>query len=294
MTITSMTGFSRSSGSHAGNTYAWELKSVNGKTLDLRLRLPTGFDHLDIPVRQTLAQSLKRGNVQINLTLFENASAGKLAINREVLQTYVELAEQLRQQIGGPALTAAALLTMKGVIEIATPLTDEATLASRDAALLSSLAEAALALTQARQSEGAKLLTIITNQLDQISNLQQRASANPSRQTDAIKARLKQQVANLLEAGMPDEQRLAQEAALLATKADIQEELDRLAVHIAAAQALLNSNEPVGRKFDFLAQEFNREANTLCSKAGDASLTAIGLDLKTVIDQMREQVQNIE
>ena len=294
MAITSMTGFARSSGSHEGRAFAWEIKSVNGKALDLRLRLPTGLDHLDIPVRQALAQSLKRGNVQINLTLSDSATASKLSINREVLQVYVDLAGQLRQQLGGPPPSAEALLAMKGVVELAAPEADEATLASRDRVLMAALHEAAKALTATRQAEGAKLLAIITAQLGQIASLLKSASAHPSRNAEVIKLRLRQQVAALLEAGMPDEQRLAQEAALLATKADIQEELDRLAVHISAAKTLLMSAEPVGRKFDFLAQEFNREANTLCSKAGDASLTAIGLDLKTAIDQMREQVQNIE
>ena len=293
-TITSMTGFARASGSHDGQAFAWELKSVNGKALDLRLRLPTGFDHLDIPARQALAQVLKRGNVQVNLSLTETGGATKLTINRDVLQTYVALAKDLQKQVGGPDVSAEALLSMKGVVEMAATETDETALAARDKAILKSLDEAIVALAAARLAEGAKLSAIIAAQLDQIAELHKRATANPSRKADAIKARLREQVASLLEAGMMDEQRLAQEAAILATKADIQEELDRLGVHISAAKLLLTSKEPVGRKFDFLAQEFNREANTLCSKANDAGLTQIGLDLKTVIDQMREQVQNIE
>jgi len=173
-------------------------------------------------------------------------------------------------------------------------LVDEAQMAARDKAFLASFTEAVAELNKARQAEGAKLSAIIAAQLDQVAALHKAASANPSRKPEAIKARLKEQVSALLEAGLVDEQRLAQEAAMLATKFDIQEELDRLSVHISAARQLSASTEPIGRKFDFLAQEFNREANTLCSKANDASLTAIGLDLKTVIDQMREQVQNIE
>ncbi len=294
MTITSMTGFARASGSHHGCAYAWEIKSVNGKALDLRLRLPSGFDHLDIPVRQALAQEIKRGNLQINLSLTETSSGSKLSINREVLQQYVQLANDLRQQIGGPEPSVEALLAMKGVIELGNSEVSETVATERDKQLMESLNEAITSLCQARKVEGAKLSGIITAQLDQITALHKNAAANPSRKADAIKARLKVQVAALLEAGMPDEQRLAQEAALLATKADIQEELDRLAVHISAARNLLATKEPVGRKFDFLTQEFNREANTLCAKANDTGLTAIGLDLKTVIDQMREQVQNIE
>ena len=293
-TITSMTGFARASGSHDGQAFAWELKSVNGKALDLRLRLPTGFDHLEIQARQALAQVLKRGNVQVNLSLTETGGATKLTINRDVLQTYVALAKDLQKQVGGPDVSAEALLSMKGVVEMVATTTDETVLAARDKAILKSLDEAIVALAAARLAEGAKLSAIIAAQLDQIAELHKRATANPSRKADAIKARLREQVASLLEAGMMDEQRLAQEAAILATKADIQEELDRLGAHISAAKLLLTSKEPVGRKFDFLAQEFNREANTLCSKANDAGLTQIGLDLKTVIDQMREQVQNIE
>ncbi len=289
-----MTGFARASSSHDGQAFAWELKSVNGKALDLRLRLPTGFDHLDIPARQALAQVLKRGNVQVNLSLTETGGATKLTINRDVLQNYVALAKDLQKQVGGPDVSAEALLSMKGVVEMAATTTDETVLAARDKAILKSLDEAIVALAAARLAEGAKLSAIIAAQLDLIAELHKRATANPSRKADAIKARLREQVASLLEAGMMDEQRLAQEAAILATKADIQEELDRLGVHISAAKLLLTSKEPVGRKFDFLAQEFNREANTLCSKANDAGLTQIGLDLKTVIDQMREQVQNIE
>ena len=293
-TITSMTGFARASGSHDGQAYAWELKSVNGKALDLRLRLPTGFDHLEIQARQALAQVLKRGNVQVNLSLTETGGATKLTINRDVLQTYVALAKDLQKQVGGPDVSVEALLSMKGVVEMVATTTDETVLAARDKAILKSLDEAIVALAAARLAEGAKLSAIIAAQLDQIAELHKRATANPSRKAGAIKARLREQVVSLLEAGMMDEQRLAQEAAILATKADIQEELDRLGAHISAAKLLLTSKEPVGRKFDFLAQEFNREANTLCSKANDAGLTQIGLDLKTVIDQMREQVQNIE
>ena len=294
MAITSMTGFARTSGNHEGCSFAWELKTVNGKALDLRLRLPGGFDHLEVPARQILAQDLKRGNVQVNLTLSETNAASKLSVNQEVLQQYVGLANNLRQQLGGPAVSAEALLGMKGVIELAAPAVDEASLAARDKVVLAALAQATAALLVARKTEGANLSLVLIGQLLNISNLHKRASEHPSRKAEAIKARLKQQVSALLEAGMPDEQRLAQEAALLATKYDIQEELDRLSVHIDAAHGLLKSKEPIGRKFDFLAQEFNREANTLCSKANDAGLTAIGLDLKTVIDQMREQVQNIE
>ena len=213
-TITSMTGFARASGSHDGQAFAWELKSVNGKALDLRLRLPTGFDHLEIQVRQALAQVLKRGNVQVNLSLTETGGATKLTINRDVLQTYVALAKDLQKQVGGPDVSVEALLSMKGVVEMAATTTDETVLAARDKAILKSLDEAIVALAAARLAEGAKLSAIIAAQLDQIAELHKRATANPSRKADAIKARLREQVASLLEAGMMDEQRLAQEAAI--------------------------------------------------------------------------------
>jgi uncharacterized protein (TIGR00255 family) len=245
-------------------------------------------------VRQALAAAFKRGNLQVNLTTQSHGSGERVAINREVLDTYLKLAEELKAKLSVAAPSVDGLLGLKGVIEVLGEERDEAAQAALDAALLASLQDAIASLVAARDSEGAQLEKLLAGQLAEIEKLHARALTNPARQPEAIRARLKAQVAELAGTAAFDEQRLYQEAVLLATKADVKEELDRLSVHIAAARALLKSAEPVGRKFDFLAQEFNREANTLCSKANDSSLTAIGLDLKTVIDQMREQVQNVE
>ena len=294
MTISSMTGFARASSAQANLTWVWELKSVNGKALDFRLRVPSSLEHLEVPARQILPRHFKRGNFQVSLAVQENGGAERVSINRDVLEQYITLATELRQRIGGPQTSVESLLSLKGVIESKGVERSEEQQSAVDKAILASLESACAALSQARKTEGKDLAMLVAGQIDQIENLHAAATTNPSRQPDAIKQRLREQVASLMDVAKLDDSRLAQEAAFLATKVDVKEELDRLAVHIAAARTLLRSAEPIGRKFDFLAQEFNREANTLCSKANDASLTAIGLDLKTVIDQMREQVQNIE
>jgi uncharacterized protein (TIGR00255 family) len=295
MTMTSMTGFARSTGNHGPSTWQWEIKSVNGKALDVRLRLPPGLDHIENEVRSRTAKAVKRGNLQVNLQLNAGRASEIYALNEDVLSRYAEMAERLRDKFHGQPLQPELLLSLKGVVEAIPVMLDEAENAERDAALLASYGEALSALVQARTEEGARLQAVLQAQLDRVSDLTREAAANPSRKVEAIRLRLTEQVARLMETGQNwDEQRLHQEAIILATRADIQEELDRLNSHLAAAAALMRSREPVGRKFDFLTQEFNREANTLCSKANDVSLTAIGLELKTVIDQLREQVQNIE
>ena len=294
MSVSSMTGFARASGHGADVSWVWEAKSVNSKTFDVRLRLPTGLEHLDAPVRQFLAKAFKRGSLQVNLSLQGAAEKEQISINQEVLGQYVAMAKGLQDELGAAPFQIEGLLALRGVVEAkATPRSEDQQV-TLDTALLASFEAAVTGLNDARKAEGKSLGVVLTKQLEQIERLHAAAVANPSRQPEAIRARLKAQVAQLIDIAKLDETRLAQEAALLMTRADIQEELDRLAVHIAAARSLLNAPEPVGRKFDFLAQEFNREANTLCSKANDSSLTSIGLDLKTVIDQMREQVQNIE
>jgi uncharacterized protein (TIGR00255 family) len=289
-----MTGFARDSAELGAVAWTWELKSVNGKALDIRLRLPVGFEQLEQPVRQALNAGFKRGSLQVNLATQVHGSAERITINREVLDTYLTLASGLRKKLGGAPPTVEGLLGLRGVIEVQGEVRDDAGQASLDAALLQSLQRAIVALTISRREEGAQLQRLMNDHLGQIEKLYAAALTNPARQPEAIRARLKAQVAELVDGVGLDDQRLYQEAVMLATKADVKEELDRLSVHITAARVLLKAAEPVGRKFDFLAQEFNREANTLCSKANDSSLTAIGLDLKTVIDQMREQVQNIE
>jgi uncharacterized protein (TIGR00255 family) len=295
MPISSMTGFARAAGERNGLFWQWELKSVNGKALDVRLRLPPGFEALEIPARAALTQGLRRGNVQASLSVSGEVARETVRLNQDILDRLVAAGEALRERIGGESLRADVLLSIRGVVEVTTVPEDEAEVEQRHAAMLASLREALAALVSARREEGLRLETVITQQVRRIAELAESARAHPSRAPEAIRARLAEQVARLLETGAQlDPDRLHQEAVIAATRADIQEELDRLQSHVEAALTLLGSSDAIGRKFDFLAQEFNREANTLCSKASDRALTLIGLDLKTVIDQLREQVQNIE
>ena len=295
MTLKSMTGFARASGEAEGFSWVWEVRSVNGKGLDVRVRMPPGLEALEPDIRKAAARRFKRGNFQANLHLSRAAEAASMSINTQLLEWYVAQARKLAQTLGDDAAPAdpVRLLAMRGVVEA----TDQTLRLFEDLGqdLLASLEEALDALAAARAEEGARLAEIIEGQIGRIEELTRQARHNPARSADAIRARLKEQVKRLLEAGEGlDEERLHQEAVLLATRADIAEELDRLDAHVAAARALLEENGPVGRKFDFLAQEFNREANTLCSKSNDAELTRTGLELKVVIDQLREQLANVE
>ena len=295
MTINSMTGFARNSGGFGDWSWQWEARSVNGKALDVRMRLPAGFEHLETELRQRIQKSMKRGNIQLGLSVNNDNAREAVSVNRAVLKDLAAVAEALRKEINAPPVQAENLLALRGVLEVQRCETSEEEAAARDSSLLSSFDAMLADLQKARGEEGKRLLLVLSEQMQRIGQLAIAARDNPARKPDAIRQRLKEQITRLLETGVAfDEARLHQEAVLVATRSDIQEELDRLNSHIEAAGDLLKSKEPVGRKFDFLAQEFNREANTLCSKAIDRSLTAIGLDLKTVIDQMREQVQNIE
>jgi uncharacterized protein (TIGR00255 family) len=295
MPLSSMTGYARASSALDGLHWQWEVKSVNGKGLDIRCRLPAGFETLDLPVREIAQKHLKRGNVQIGLTADHGGAEQQLAVNETVLEQILQLAERLRERLGGSPPQIEALLALRGVIDVSAPIADEAATARRDRAILKSAEEAFRALAVMRKAEGGKLAAVLGLHLDRIEKLVVAARDNPARSVEAIRARLAEQVARLMETGASfDRDRLHQEAVLLATRADVAEEIDRLFAHIGAARKLLQSDEPAGRQLDFLSQEFNREANTLCSKAPDRTLTAVGLELKTVIDQMREQVQNIE
>ncbi|QIG50684.1 YicC family protein [Nordella sp. HKS 07] len=295
MSLSSMTGYARASAALDGLHWQWDIKSVNGKGLDIRCRMPPGFETLDLPVREIAQKHLKRGNVQISFTSDRGGAEQKLAVNEAALEQVVALAEKLRERLGGAPPQIESLLALRGIIDVAESVEDEGQLARRDKAILKSVEEAFQALAVMRKAEGAKLGAILGQQLDRIEKLVIAARDNPARSVEVIRERLAEQVSRLIEANSSfDRDRLHQEAILLATRADIVEEIDRLFAHIEAARKLMQSREPAGRQLDFLAQEFNREANTLCSKASDKSLTAIGLELKTVIDQMREQVQNIE
>lgn len=292
--IRSMTGFARAAGAAGAWRWAWELKSVNSKGLDLRLRLPPGFDAIETDARARLGKALARGAVQAGLQAVREAAAPSVRVNEDLLAALLAaVARAPRVEGVGPA-TLDGLLAIRGVVEVSEGGDDEAALAQARAGALASLDEAIEALTQMRRVEGEALETVLRRRLDRIAELAEAADANPERKPEAVRARLAEAVARLDETGRFDRDRLHQEAILLATKADVREELDRLKGHVAAARDLLDAGGPVGRRLDFLAQELGRESNTLCAKSNDSALTAIGLELKVEVEQFREQVQNIE
>lgn len=297
MALQSMTGFARAAATSVdGATLAWELRSVNGKTLELRFRLPPGLERLEPAARQLAAKRFARGNIQATLTLAHAAGLARPPIvNEAFLKDLAGLAKRLEEHFGAARASADGLLALRGVLEVPDAVEANEERAVRDETALRALEAALAELELARSSEGEALSGLLSGHLDAIDTLVRRAEADPSREPGVIRERLAEQVRQLLEVGAGiDESRLAMEAAFLATKADIREEIDRLSAHIASARALLAAGGPVGRKLDFLSQEFNRESNTLCSKSNAASVTAIGLELKAVVDQFREQVQNLE
>lgn len=295
MALTSMTGFARAAGAGHGYRWTWELRSVNGKGLDIRLRLPPSFDHLEQPVRERVGKALQRGNLQVGLSLQRETTASALRVNEELLRQVMDLVRRVGSEIDAAPPTLDGLLSIRGILETVDAEDDPAVAEALAADLLADLDTALAELVVARNREGAAIGAVLNARMDEIERLTAAAEASPARTVEAIRKKLADQVAALLDASPAlDPDRLHQEAALLATRADIREELDRLTAHVAAARALLAEGGPVGRKLDFLAQEFNRETNTLCAKANDRSLTAIGLDLKAAVDQLREQVQNLE
>lgn len=290
-----MTGFARSEGSLGDKGWFWEVRSVNGRGLDFRLRLPPGFEGLEQKAREAAQKAMKRGNVSATLTLQKRSGAAEIRLNEAALEQVLEAAERVRQRIGGDAPKVEALLGLKGVLEVVDGADDSEDTKSRDSAVLASLHEAIGDLVSAREGEGRRMAEVIGDQVSEIERLVGVIEAAPARSIEAVRMRLADQVARLREAdGGLDENRLHQEAVLIATRLDVEEELKRLRSHIASARELLGESGAVGRRFDFLAQEFNREANTICSKSGDEATTQAGMALKVVIDQMREQVQNIE
>lgn len=294
MSISSMTGFARADGSSGDVTWHWEVKSVNGRGLDMRLRLPPGYEALEVPAREAVSRHCKRGNLQVMLSVREPQGAA-LRLNESVLEKLVEISEGLRARLSAEPIRVEGLLALRGVLEVAEPELDEAAATARNAAMLGSFEAALRSLSEARRAEGTRLKAIIDGQLQRIEALTAAARACPERAPETIRQKLAADIARILEASPSlDPDRLHQEAVFLAQRADIQEELDRLDAHVSAGRDLLVDREPAGRRFDFLAQEFNREANTLCSKSSGRELTRIGLELKTVIDQLREQVQNLE
>jgi uncharacterized protein (TIGR00255 family) len=295
LTVASMTGFARSEGFKDGYSWAWEIRSVNARGLDVRAKLPPGHESLEMKARARVAETFKRGSISIALNLARPERAARIKVNRDVLNQVVGLARELAHEVNAPPPQVEGLLSLHGVLERIEDEETEEARAGREAAMAETLDSALGELSAARGAEGTKLETMVSAHLGRIADLAAAAEKSASAQPDALKRRVREQVAALLEA-KPDlpEERLAQEAALLASRADVREELDRLTAHVAAARELLAEGGAVGRRFDFLCQEFNREANTLCSKSTDIELTRVGLDLKAAIEQLREQVQNIE
>jgi uncharacterized protein (TIGR00255 family) len=295
MSIKSMTGFARAEGSSGSLAWHWELRSVNGRGLDLRLRLPAGSESLEPKVREAAARHLVRGSVTVSLSAEGRAGALEIRLNEEVLQQVMRATERIRELTSAALPRADGLIGIKGVLEVVDKEESPEAAELRVGAMLDSLEQGLRALVSARAAEGTRLTEVLSAQLMEIERLVAVVEASPARTPEALTERLREQVGRLLDGGNGlDPARLHQEAVLIATRADVEEELKRLRSHIGAARELLSEEGTVGRKFDFLAQEFNREANTLCSKANDVEITRAGLALKTVIDQMREQVQNIE
>ena len=287
-----MTGFAAVDGSHGEASWTWSLKSVNGKSLDVRWRMPGRMDSLEASLKKLLQAQVSRGSVSASLQLDLPGRRPEVMVDEDALD---RLAQLVRRR-DGTAPDTAALLGLPGVLETrSATLSDEEQGALNDA-VLKSFGDAAAALRTARLGEGAQLHAILSGLVDQIEVLVAQAEPETGAVTQALAERLTALASDLAaKAGTTlPEDRLAQEAAVLATKADVREELDRLRAHIESARGLLNAGEPVGRKLDFLAQEFMREANTLCSKAGSMSLTNTGLALKSVVDQFKEQVANVE
>ena len=295
MALSSMTGFARGHGAAGTYAWAWELKSVNSKGLDLKLRLPPGWEAIEPAVRMRASEMLSRGSVFANLTVTREGAAPVARINEPALNAVLAALEGLSGKVAGAPPSLDGILSLKGVMEVSEAPENEDERSAAETAVVAGFGEALKGLAGMRRTEGQALATILNARLSEIGALTARAEASPGRKPEAIKARLIAQVAELLEASQRfDADRLHQEAILLATKIDIREELDRLAAHVAQAKKLLADGGPVGRKLDFLSQELNRESNTLCSKANDLELTNIGLELKAVVEQFREQVQNLE
>jgi uncharacterized protein (TIGR00255 family) len=295
MALSSMTGFARSHGASGPYTFEWELKSVNAKGFDLRMRLPPGWDELEAFAKKRAGELLSRGTVYANLNVKRANAASTIRINEEILSSIVKVAGVLAGKIDAVAPSIDGLLGIKGVIEVVEPESNEEEDQAAKAAAAAAFEQALQNLVEMRRREGATLGQILSQRMDEIERLAKKAEIAPGRKPEAIKARLAEQIAALLETSDRfDPDRLNQEALLIAAKADIREELDRIASHVSQAREMIGKGGPIGRRLDFLAQEFNREVNTCCSKSNDLELTNIGLEMKSVVEQFREQVQNLE
>jgi uncharacterized protein (TIGR00255 family) len=295
MALSSMTGFARGHGVSGAYSWAWELKSVNAKGLDLRLRLPPGWDAVEGPARNGAAQVLARGTVYGALTVERKGIAPIVRINEPVLAAVLATLKDLAGRVSAAEPRLDGILSLKGVVEVIDEDEREEDRRAAEAAVIAGFQATVTELVAMRTREGGALGKVLMQRVGEIAALAARADAAPGRKPEAIKARIAELVATLLDASNRlDADRLHQEAILIASKADIREELDRLASHVGQAQRMIADGGAVGRRLDFLAQEFNREANTLCSKSNDVELTNIGLELKSVVEQFREQVQNLE
>jgi uncharacterized protein (TIGR00255 family) len=295
MALSSMTGFARSRGASGPYAFEWELKSVNAKGFDLRMRLPPGWDDLEAFAKKRAGEVLSRGTVYANLNVKRTGAVSTVRINEEVLASIVKVAGVLAGKIDAVAPSIDGLLGIKGVIEVVEPESDEQQDKAAKAAATAAFDQALLDLVEMRQREGVTLGQILIQRMDEIERLAKKAESAPGRKPEAIRTRLAEQIAALLETSDRfDPDRLNQEALLIAAKADIREELDRIASHVSQARDMIGKGGPIGRRLDFLAQEFNREVNTCCSKSNDIELTNTGLEMKNVVEQFREQVQNLE
>lgn len=295
MALSSMTGFARAQGAQGPWRWHWEVRSVNARGLDLRVRVPEGFESLEQPARVLANDRFSRGGITASLTLDADPARASVRVNAEALGQVLAALKELEGRVAAAPPTLDGILALRGVIDTQTPPLGEAELAARDAAVLGSLANAFDALNGARKEEGARLDAILRAHAERMTALVADAERLATAQPEQLRARLKTSVDELLKARTGvSEERLAQEVALLLTKADVREEIDRLKSHLTQARGLFAGSGAQGRRLDFLAQELNREANTLCSKSSDIQLTRVGLELKAVIDQLREQVQNVE
>jgi uncharacterized protein (TIGR00255 family) len=290
-----MTGFARGHGVCGPYSWAWELKSINAKGLDFRLRLPVGWDAVEGPVRNSSAQVLTRGTVYGTLSVDRHGAAPIVRVNEAVLAAVLAALKNLSGQVDAVAPRLDGILSLKGVFDIIEPDESEQDRQAAEAAVIAGFETTLAELALMRRHEGESLRRVLSQRLEEIVSLVARADAAPGRHPEAIKKRIAEQVAMLLDSSNRlDPDRLHQEAILIASKADIREEIDRLASHVAQVERLMAAGGSIGRRLDFLAQELNREANTLCSKSNDVELTNIGLELKGVVEQFREQVQNLE
>lgn len=291
-----MTGFARVEGQAGDLAFVFEGRSVNGRGLEARFRLPPGHEGLEVRLRAMTAERFKRGNLQVSLQIGPGQGArGGFKVNWAAVEELAGVLERLATRLGASPPSLDGVLSLRGILETGEPIDSEAARGEREAALIEGYARMLDGLAAARRAEGDRLAPVLEGQIAQIESLAQAARGRVAVLGDGLRARLRAQIQAVLDQGASvSEERLAQELALLLVKADVGEELDRLAAHVAAAREMLASPEAQGRRFDFLAQEFHREANTLCSKSVDIDLTRVGIELKTVIDQFREQVQNIE